>query len=131
MINLDGIPKLNQNEINFALWKRCEFQKDINRKKLIKKPKFNPGCFVYISEDVPYFMSHFRKGVPAMIYENVSEYKSTEDEYVTNYSLVVRHEDSKWSSSSWYPEGVLTEITDQKKINEYIKEMLDEATQAD
>lgn len=61
-------------------------------------------------------MSHFSKGVPAMIYEDVSEYKSAGDEYVTNYSLVVRHEDSKWSSSSWYPEGVLTQITDQKKL---------------
>lgn len=133
---------MHQNRI-FYIWENENGVLQVNR---IKKPEiqmFEVGVFVDIDEKLPNHMSHFSgKGLPALIMGSYvqlygrsksRDYNPFSDtEYITEiinqrhnkqYDLLLRLCADCWSGAAWYPEEVLTPITDKDRIKQYSDEL--------
>lgn len=84
-----------------------------------KNQKFLPKTFVKIIDKLPECMSHFTSGVYAQVEYTYSHAYGGGD--VKSYSLLVRKTNKTWSSSAWYKENQLTQVT-HKKILKKLKE---------
>lgn len=83
--------------------------------------KFKPGTFVMIARDLGSTMKHFESGLPARVEYTYKHAYGDGD--AKEYSLLIREKPGQWSEVTWYYEDQLTEITDQKEIAQYEKEL--------
>ena len=110
----------------------------INRIAKPKCQKFEACTFVDIAEEVPSCMSHFPKGLPALIMYssfqvdgNINQF-DTDPKYAQHiigqgfnrdYHLLIRYSADCWSESCWYDESVLSPIRDKSRIKQYSNEL--------
>lgn len=89
--------------------------------------KFAPGTFVWIDKNLGPSMSDFKCGCPARVEYTYSHAYPSEAGFgsknIDSYSLLIRYDESAWRSRSWYYEKQLTEIKDQKLIEQYLAEI--------
>jgi hypothetical protein len=91
----------------------------------MSKQKFPRGSKVYITKDMPKYMSHFSKGCQAIVeFTYKQEYGGGEDG-AKSYSLLILDEQGKADyTSAWYEEDQLTLLnsdveTGKKLIDQY------------
>lgn len=100
------------------------FKASVERVRVTQPPlgqKFMPGTFVQIAKYLGEDMAHFENSRPARIQYTYAHAYGGDN--IKSYSLLLRYDDGKWSSVSWYYESQLTEITDLKLIQEYLQEI--------
>ncbi|MBL0320432.1 MAG: hypothetical protein IPP74_14250 [Alphaproteobacteria bacterium] len=110
----------------------------VNNPLHAKYQEFSVGTFVDISNNVPSWMSHFTKGVPAVVQYSSLQYKNDVERYENDvsfeeyvnaqgfnrkYKLLIRYSENKWSSSAWYIDSVLSPIQDKNRIAQYCNEL--------
>ncbi|MES2355601.1 MAG: hypothetical protein V4568_14625 [Pseudomonadota bacterium] len=81
-----------------------------------KGQKFPVGAFVKIAADLGPMMSHFPSDRYARVeytYAHAYPHFGGSDK---DYSLLVQRDDGRWSSSAWYRESQLTEVTDAAQL---------------
>ena len=83
--------------------------------------KFARGCRVKVDDEMPRFMSHFKKGFEGIVeYTYAQKYHSDD---IKSYSLVVLDDNEKpINSISWYYESQLTLLSGDTKEGKRIIE---------